>query len=75
MKKLYISLILSFVIGLGSFLYYTKPCYGGYCVWKYECYISSICGPDCVCVSDKPYDISGYCYSSVDLKPDMIILE
>jgi len=75
MRKLYIGLVLSFIMGLGTFLYYTKPCFAGFCTFKGKCFNSSICGVDCVCVSDKDLDLSGYCLSTVNLKSNMIILE
>lgn len=33
------------------------------CSWCYTgpCYSSSICGLNCVCVKDEPYEVQGYC--------------
>lgn len=62
MRNLYIGIILSFIMGIGSLLYYTKPCFGGGC-FDVTCFSSSTCaGDDCVCLK-KGSQPTGTCYS------------
>ena len=61
MKKLILVLLLGLIVGLGTYLYITRPCYAGLC-YQGKCMSSSFCGSGCFCGKDWPEPM-GFCYS------------
>ena len=62
MRNVVIVITLVVILGLGAFVYITRPCFGAICSID-PCSDNMDCGRGCVCIKD-PEERLGECYST-----------
>jgi len=62
MRKIVLGIILGVLVGLGGYIYMTKPCIAGMC-FQINCVNSTLCGTGCFCGKDLGA-ATGKCFSA-----------